>query len=191
MIPATDLCLIHTLYLSHTHSRHLSLSPGLRGQDSKDAHKWVLKQWAKDGQPGHIYWEKEANKGSTYIAGEPLSPKTKVKPIELGAIIEARHNRTHDENERIHAYSGSPAEKAYARASWVEKDPEFKESENGWKLKQRADNMGIIDREGAWAQRKMKLPFIVPPTQEDVYLSSDSDEERKTASRSPSKSPVR
>ena len=52
--------------------------------------------------------------------------------------------------------------------------------------------MGIIDREGAWAQRKVKLPFIVPPTEEDVYLSSDSDnEERKTASRSPSKSPVR
>lgn len=161
----------------------------MRGQDSKDAHKWVLKQWAKDGQPGHIYWEKEAHKGSTYISGEPLSPKTKVNPIELGAVIEARHNRTHDGDDKIHAFSGSPAEIAYARASWVEKDPE---GENGWKLKDRAENMGIIDREGAWAQRKVKLPFIVPPTEEDVYLSSDSDnEERKTASRSPSKSPVR
>ena len=52
-----------------------------------------------------------------------------------------------------------------------------KKENNGWKLAARAGDLGMIDHRKQWAKNKTKLPFVMPPTEDDVYLSSDSDKE--------------
>ena len=47
---------------------------------------------------------------------------------------------------------------------------------NGWKLAKRAGALGFIDDTSQWAVNKVSRPFIVPPTEEEIYLSSDEED---------------
>lgn len=108
-----------------------------------------------------------------------------MKHIELAAVLEEKHNLTHNPKHHIHVFAGSATENAYAKASWVEKDEKQKRlaeeneekentNKNGWKLASRTE-FGYIDRSSQWAKNKIARPFIVPPTQDEIYLSDDSD----------------
>ena len=51
---------------------------------------------------------------------------------------------------------------------------------NGWKLATRAGNMGFVNPDTQWAKNKVARPFVVPPTEEDVYFSDpDENQEEK------------
>jgi hypothetical protein len=141
-----------------------------------------MKQHADSGPK---VWEAELKTGSHYISAAPPITPTKIKPIELAAVLEAKHNATHTPKHHIHVFGGNATENAYARASWVEKDlksrvsgiendTENDSNQNGWKLASRTE-FGYIDKNSQWARNKVARPFIVPPTQEDVYLSDGSD----------------
>jgi hypothetical protein len=145
-----------------------------------------MKQHADSGPK---VWEAELKTGSHYISAAPPVTPTKIKPIELAAVLEAKHNATHNPKHHINVFAGNATENAYARASWVEKDNKTRASgienenendsnQNGWKLASRTE-FGYIDKSSQWARNKVARPFIVPPTQDEVYLSdvSDLDEE--------------
>jgi hypothetical protein len=170
--------------------------------------------------------------GSHYISPAPKLPKTKFSEFELGRVLEERHNRAANPNDRIHIYSGGTTEDAYARASWVERDIQqsqkvasnlFSKNEktkkagddseagiqftgdsddeaavefgedgnpaiadargnpcrpNGWKLAKRAGSLGFVDGGTQWAKNKLARPFMVPPTEDEVYLSDEEEESK-------------
>ena len=60
---------------------------------------------------------------------------------------------------------------------------------NGWKLATRTE-FGFINRDSVWAKNKVASPFIVPPTEQDVYLSDNSDDDMMIE-LSPAPSPVK
>ena len=144
---------------------------------------------------GPKVWESQTKTGSFYMSNAPPIEPTNVKKIELAAVLQEKHNRTHAPSQHIHVYGGSPTENAYAKASWVERDEEAKRAEidnasddevdaarnspskpNGWKLATRTE-FGYIDKNSTWAKVKTERPFLVPPTEEDVYLSDDDDDD--------------
>jgi hypothetical protein len=128
--------------------------------------------------------------GGHYITDAPPTSPTKVQHIELAAVLQEKHNMTHNPSDHIHIYGGNATENAYAKASWVERDGKVqvsnlqrdaddddkKSKPNGWKLASRTE-FGYIDKNSQWAKNKTVRPFIVPPSEDEVYLS-DSDEER-------------
>ncbi len=190
----------------------LATTVGLRGQKDQSTHEWVLKQH-RDGKTGEVdeqHWEMVPATGSHYISPVPKAPRVKYQDIELGRVLEERHNRTHEPKDRIHIFSGGDVENAYARASWVVRDAEEDKRKannlfnvdsspdkrnkdtavvdargspakpNGWKLAVRAGNLGYINQDSQWAKNKIARPFIVPPTEDDVYYSDpEEDEEEK------------
>lgn len=127
--------------------------------------------------------------GGHYISHAPPVSPTKVKHIELAAVLQEKHNKTHNPKDHIHIYGGNATENAYAKASWVEKDEKVqlsnlnreaddddkKSKPNGWKLASRTE-FGYIDQNSQWAKNKTVRPFIVPPTEDEVYLSDEDDE---------------
>jgi len=146
-----------------------------------------VKQQTEEG--GKV-WGSQPKVGGHYISDAPPVSPTKVKPIELAAVLQEKHNKTHNPEDHIHIYGGNATENAYAKASWVERDENVqfsnlqreaddgddKPKPNGWKLASRTE-FGYIDKNSQWAKNKTVRPFIVPPTENDVYLS-DSDDER-------------
>lgn len=120
MCIAIYLSIRRTAAVTHT----LTHNPGLRGQKDQSTYEWVLKQHRdrKTGEVDEQHWEMQGKKGSFYISPAPKLPKTKYSEVELGRVLEERHNRTHAPKDRIHIFSGGTPEDAYARASWVEKD---------------------------------------------------------------------
>lgn len=149
-----------------------------------------MKQYEKDGEK---FWEKQNRTGSFYMSNAPPIADTNVKTIALEAVLQEKHNRTHNPSQQIHVYGGSPTENAYAKASWVVKDDAAKRADlqrmpedndkvdtsgkgNGWKLAARTE-FGFIDRNTQWAKNKVARPFVIPPTEEDVYLSDGSHDD--------------
>lgn len=193
---------------------------GLRGQKDQSTYEWVLKQHRdqKTGEIDEQHWEIQGKKGSFYMSPAPKLPSTKFTEVELGRVLEERHNRVHDPKDRIHIFSGGTPEDAYARASWVERDEEAQRKKanslfggstpvkevdgdededeeskderkvaivdargspakpNGWKLARRAGNLGFVDDNTQWAKNKVTRPFIVPPTEDEIHMSSDEEE---------------
>ena len=166
-----------------------------------------MKQFEKDGPK---VWEKQVKTGSFYMSNAPPIDDTKVKMLELEAVLQERHNRTNNPAQKIYVYGGSPAENAYAKASWVERDEEAKKAElknfeedndgekpesnsevkaNGWKLATRTE-FGFINKDSVWAKNKVTSAFIVPPTEQEVYLSDNSDDDMMIE-LSPAPSPVK
>lgn len=164
-----------------------NLLSGLRGQGDKLTHEWVVKQLPADAP---VEWQSQVKVGGHYITASPGITPTKVKTIELAAVLQTKHNLTHDPKDHIHIFDGNETENAYAKASWVVKDEAARSAElerqvdddnadsnkNGWKLAKRSE-LGFIDKNTQWAKNKVTRPFIVPPTEVEVYLS-DSDSEK-------------
>ena len=167
----------------------------------------------KTGEVDEQHWEMAPAPGSHYISPVPKGPKVKFEKVALGRVLEERHNRTHEPKDRIHVFGGGDVENAYARASWVVRDEKEDEraaaaifnigdtpdkrkrdpaivdargspaKPNGWKLATRAGSLGFVDPDTQWAKNKITRPFIVPPTEEDVYYSDpEEDQEEKDGS---------
>lgn len=166
----------------------------MRGQGDKATHEYIMKQHAADAPK---VWEKQTKTGSFYMSNAPPIADTSVKTIALEAVLQEKHNRTHNPSQQIYVYGGSPTENAYALASWVVKDEAARKADlqnnperddevdssgkgNGWKLAARTE-FGFIDGSKQWAINKVARPFVIPPTEEDVYLSDHSHDSKNAS----------